>query len=269
MTKLYAFEKLAKFLDEIGAPKVDGKSGYKVVRTDFGKAYEEGNIEFREDGIYLAHEGESYKGYVYEPSYLVSKYSFPRFHITKCEVLQKFLDRGIFSKFYEWAYQEHQDVIDRETGQLYSNVKLPLCSRCKNEVFSTVIDSNEFYDSLDISEIMKSSTEVDINGYDKNFQKISRDYRKSKNFACEICNIELKGMDSLYLHTHHIDHDKSNNDQSNLQCLCELCHSQVDDLHRKNFSEQRMKNKMKSFIDKYENALRQVGNPYVDEYNHV
>jgi len=41
---------------------------------------------------------------------------------------------------------------------------------------------------------------------------------------CERCNIDLSGADRYHWCVHHIDHDRTNNDRSNLIMLCKRCH---------------------------------------------
>ena len=63
-------------------------------------------------------------------------------------------------------------------------------------------------------------------GYAENWPEISRTYRAKKNFTCEEgegCGVNLKRNPRL-TDTHHIDGDKTNDDDDNLQCLCKLCH---------------------------------------------
>lgn len=44
------------------------------------------------------------------------------------------------------------------------------------------------------------------------------------NFQCQKCNEKLSGYRSKSLDVHHIDHNKNNNEESNLISLCKRCH---------------------------------------------
>ena len=62
--------------------------------------------------------------------------------------------------------------------------------------------------------------------YAENWPENSHAYRTKKNFTCEEgegCGVNLKRNPHL-TDTHHIDGDKTNDDDDNLQCLCKLCH---------------------------------------------
>jgi len=74
-------------------------------------------------------------------------------------------------------------------------------------------------------------------GYHKNFKRWSELYRRYRNYTCEQCNIHLAGKDKYYLHTHHIDGNKSNNHPNNFRALCISCHAE-----QPGYGHQRLKN---------------------------
>ncbi len=49
--------------------------------------------------------------------------------------------------------------------------------------------------------------------------------KKRDNYICRICSIKIKNE---YLHVHHIDYDKQNNDPKNLISLCNKCHPKTN-----------------------------------------
>ena len=105
--------------------------------------------------------------------------------------------------------------------------------------------------------------EVDIFGYSKGQEKLSRKFREKMNYQCDICNLTPnKTIDRRYWHLHHKNGDKTNNNENNLQCLCILCHSHQDNRHEKNFEQNRLSSELKAFVKKYQNELIQLKNPY-------
>ena len=60
-------------------------------------------------------------------------------------------------------------------------------------------------------------------GYAPDWSQISENFRASKGYCCDICRLDLNASKHL-LHTHHIDGNKRNNQESNLQALCADCH---------------------------------------------
>lgn len=259
MKKLYSFEKLHQFLDDRNYPKVS-TDGFQVIKTDFSKAFREGKISFEEDGIYLEYQGKKWRGYMFmgeqigknafRGNYSVEKYDdYPRFHLKKCSVIANFIDKGIFHHFYIWANDRYTDVIDRDTEELHTDVVLKLCSRCKNLMKDDIENTTlEFYESLDKESIFKEEiVQTDIFGYTLYWQSISNAYKRKQNYTCEQCGIQVEKKDRRFIHTHHKNGDKLNNSESNLECLCILCHSQVD----KNHTEKTNPRDLEIFLERY------------------
>lgn len=62
-------------------------------------------------------------------------------------------------------------------------------------------------------------------GYVKDWEYRSYELRSAKDFVCENCGVDLSKHQYL-LHVHHRDHDKGNNQETNLLVVCALCHSE-------------------------------------------
>ena len=200
--KLYAFEELQKYLDDMGYPKVNS-DGILVIKTDFRKAYEEGKIIFKGDGIYLLHNGKEWKGYMYMRDYRVSNYGLPKFHLVKCEKIREFIDNHLFNQYYIWSNAETVDVIERGVGEVHKDCDLSLCNFCKNElIFNSSPTTTSFYETIK-KEVMADQkvVQVDIN-------------------------------------------------EENLECLCILCHSKVDNYHLSKIEE--------AEIEEYKNSRSYV-----------
>src|SRR5690606_24626952 len=147
----------------------------------------------------------------------------PKFHLTRCQTIEKFILEGRFKIRYEWSNSNINDLIDKTSKQVYKDEKLEYCGYCKRELLYHIEDTQDFFDSLDKSELEEENIEVDIFGYVKGKEKISREYRQKTNYCCEKCTIQPKSnLHRRWWHTHHIDGDKTNNKPSNLKCLCVL-----------------------------------------------
>lgn len=267
---LYQFEKLARKMDEWGFPKLKSGSGFQVIKQDFEEAYRAGNIRFGDDGIYLEYEGKEYKGYMFiKEAYITyngGPVKFPKCHLTKCDTIQKFISTGRFKQRYEWSNSDKNDLIDKQTRTEYKDIKLELCTYCKGDIFNEIDDTEGFFANLDTQDVEETSKEVDIFGYDRDWQRISRTYRKKMNYTCEECGIKIPDRTGYrYLHTHHISGDKTNNKESNLECLCVLCHAYKDIRHEENFDRKRMKNEIQAFINKYRDWLG--GNDFLTRFD--
>jgi len=64
------------------------------------------------------------------------------------------------------------------------------------------------------------------NRYVKEWHKISREYRKLKNWSCEECGWKPKTeYGKRFVHSHHINKNTEDNQERNLKSLCIECHS--------------------------------------------
>ena len=123
-----------------------------------------------------------------------------------------------------------------------------------NEEAMSVNDSTEFVDFLKETGNIDEPTEYDIDifGYVKNWEEISLAYRTKRNFTCERCGTHVEdGFDHFYMQTHHKNGVKTDNRESNLECLCIKCHSEVDDIHKKNYSSAAQKVIIEEYLRKY------------------
>jgi len=263
---LYAFDKLDSNLDTLGYPKMKSGSGFQTIRTDFKQAYEAGKIEFREDGIHLIHEAQEWKGYMYMPTYKVSKYdSFSKFHITRCTVIDDFMRSGMFNTYYKWSNHQVNDIEDRDTGLNHPDKTLKVCSKCVSQLINIDIkDTEDFFNSLDKEKQGNQDLQVDIFGYVKGWEKISKAYRATKNYTCEECGVKCTStMHRKWWHTHHRDGDKTNNYESNLECLCVCCHSRKDQVHEVNFNNHTWKRHIEIFVKLYRIELTELKSPCI------
>ncbi|UJP65134.1 HNH endonuclease signature motif containing protein [Mongoliitalea daihaiensis] len=261
---LYKFQNLSRALDKWGFPTIDFESGFKVIKgVDFEKAYKAGNIRFEDDGIYLDFEDLSLKGYMFIREPYIEKYgSYPRFHIVKCKTIEDFLHKGLFDKRYDFSNSEINDLIDKTSGNLYKDEELNLCSNCRTLLNSEIDTTRDFYELLGDFEKV-DDIEVDIFGYQKGWDQLSRAFREMHDYTCEECGIQVKkALDKRFIQVHHVDGDKTNNSENNLRCLCILCHANQDERHKENFSKGSRNIDLNSFVEKYKDELMGISNPF-------
>lgn len=267
---LYGFTNLSERLTKLGYPE-SAESGFRVIKRDLSLEEKAGNLDFRDDGIFLKIDGQEYKGYMYIKNPFIVNYGnkFPKFHITNCEVIQEQRAKGKFENRYYWHNSNLVDLTDTQTGDEFNQVSIDLCSKCKAQSsISNYSDTQGFFNLLDKQEQedINQEFEVDIFGYTLDWQQISREFRKEKEYTCETCGlkIEVPG-DKRFIHTHHKSGNKLNNRRNNLECLCVLCHSFKDNTHEHNFERRRMQADIKSFVNKYRKELGEISNPYLNK----
>jgi len=267
---LYLFEKLSVKLSELGYPESQS-TGFKIIKRDLTLEESEGNIEYKSDGIYLKIDGKEYKGYMYLKSANIGTYGYPKFHITNCQTIIQQKNQGSFDGRYFWHNSNTVTIQDRgNNGEVHKDVCLALCNYCRAQ--ANIIDYDDttgFFYLLDNDERedINKEYEVDIFGYTLDWQKISTQYRKEKEYTCEKCGIKIEVQsDRRFIHVHHRNGDKLNNSKSNLECLCILCHSNVDINHEHNFERRNSQKGIKIFVNNYKDELLSCGNVFVKRY---
>ena len=119
------------------------------------------------------------------------------------------------------------------------------------------IDSSDFVELLkkangDQEEQDHEGVELDLFGYTRDWDDVSRQYREKHDYTCEHCGLRLDDVyDRQYMHVHHINGDKLNNKESNLKCLCLYCHAHIDSHHYKRLTTGANKFAYYPFVDKY------------------
>lgn len=240
------FKKFKTALENLGytiPPGNPGKIGGKDL-VNLNK--DEVKFEIDNSGdFYLAFKnGKKQKVFLYKKEYHISGYenSKPRYHVKKCRTFQDYSP-----SLYRVANTGSVIVWDMDTGENVEVSELPLCKNClellkaENSNCTPPQTSKEFEDE-----------NTDLKGYLWKWSKISKEYREKQNYTCEICGFHAdSNVAKQFIQVHHKDGDKKNNEESNLQCLCIECHSNVNSRHQENFSKGINKAKLDSFIKKY------------------
>ena len=259
------FGKLKTYLKSIGL-QIDEVSsdGYRPVKPGDVtlQALKNGTYTFESDGIYLnGKQGEHQKVFLYKRKYHLLQFGKPRMHVRKCKTIEDFIKSGSFEVEYRHANTEEVPVINTDEDNVDGLVDhLPLCKNCLDMLIkegkSRIKDSNEYVDllkqTMGLDESLDQEVDVDIFGNTKNWQKISRAFREAHDWTCERCGLHIDNpWDYQFMHVHHRNGIKTDNRKANLECLCIRCHSQVDAVHRENFSVGDKKEMLEDFNRKY------------------
>lgn len=242
---IYDFDALKQFLKRRGY-KIGTRSAYEPFTPEDVEAVDvtNGKMSFEADGIFvLGDDNVKRQVFLYKKDYHLDRYGKPRFHICKCNIIQEFINSGGFNAHYVRANSEPVPVKDLDNFYRIKQIsELPLCNYCKRMYIGQYIsDSSEFVELLKSANENQTEelqdVELDLFGYTRDWDEISKAYREEHQYTCEKCGLKIEDTyDRQYIHVHHIDKNKLNNRKDNLQCLCLRCHSQVDDVHRKNLT---------------------------------
>lgn len=236
---IHSFGGLKSLLTSLGY-HVKTAEGYKAIEVADVTLEEirSGAIEFTDDGIFVTTDGIRRQIFLYKRSYRLASYGKPRFHIRKCHTIQSFMNSAGSIPEYRRANTETVWVHDMDDGMVDKEISaLPLCKFC----LAMIKDNYHAMTTTDFVELLKNAedaepeenVEVDIFGYTKDWEIISRGIREEMNYTCEECGLQISDpFDQHYIHVHHLNGRKIDNRRSNLRCLCLRCHSNVDDIHK-------------------------------------
>ncbi len=267
---LYRFERLKLLVDRIAPSATELRRRNLVVRgEDFTHFHNHGDVVYREDGIFVKIDGHLYRRYIYMKDYRVDHWNdFPRFHLIACSRVND-IGRG----WYLSGSSKTISVRERDNPEIiHENITLKLCGNCREEYLgdSTPETTVDFFNSLEQIEPEKiKESELRPDGYTWDWDIISMEFRKARNYRCENpkCGIQIDNqLHRQFIEVHHKNRRKEDNRRQNLIALCVLCHAFQDEVHRGNSQRiGRMNRKLKLFVDNYGESLQ--GNPFLQLYN--
>jgi hypothetical protein len=256
---IFDFSPLKEFLKKRGYT-IGTRLAYEPFIPEDVKAADikNGTMSFSSEGIFVkGDDGVDRQVFLYKKDYHLEKYGKPRFHICKCDTIDEFISSGGFRQHYVRANSEPVPVFDLDSGSNVMIDALPLCNNCRNIIKNYgSITSTVFVELLrranDNQQDEYEGVELDLFGYTKDWDTISKDFREKHKYTCEICGLKIEDIyDRQYMHVHHVNGDKLNNKENNLKCLCLYCHAHVNEQHMKRLTTLANKFIYEDFIRKY------------------
>jgi hypothetical protein len=196
------------------------------------------SVQGRQVLLYIPDQGQKINEVLEQPS--VGK----KFHVADCKTLHDMKAKQRFERYkvtnnlkrsFE-VYGVHPFTKQEISG----DAELAVCRNCLTllnyqnyrnsakagrDSLVTAFKFDEFFSTYNsvFSRLPKSNIFHTGSGYTTDWDKVSSNYRQSKNFKCEECGVDL-ASDQKLLHTHHINGNKKDNRDSNLSALCVDCH---------------------------------------------
>lgn len=226
-----------------------------VFTTDNGElisVFKDGRI-----GKVIAHIVDATKGY-YANDEAIRENKRPKYHIFECQTMLSMRQNNRNHRYKKAGRTDGRFwllTVPKPKGDLY---ELEICGYCRREYgakynleqyINCPINPTDppYYDDSDMTTVPME--------YVRDWHKISRQMKEHCRWTCQQCSVKL-AADNLkkYLHTHHIDGNLNNNNNSNLKVLCIKCHSEE---YRHGF----IKNKADykeyiEFLESYNKVLR-------------
>ena len=170
----------------------------------------------------------------------------PRFHMADCRTLEHMRESGLGNRYVISQRREAQFRVQpfieetHDWGEVMFSNLVP-CRNCLSAldyegwrnlatnargVIVNNFDLEQFF--VTFRPIFRCLPLYNVDtypggNYTTDFARISLQFRRSKNWRCDCCQLDLSDHRGL-LHVHHIDHIRANNVRTNLRALCAECH---------------------------------------------
>jgi hypothetical protein len=195
----------------------------------------------------LSYRGQRVLVYIRDVSNYNNKSDpFPRFHLAYCSKLDQMRLNKRWQRYVVANREDGYFQINLNThGWKSSTEKLTVCQLCLNalqwENFSLSLSNSnkqKIVSEFSLEKFFKkypksllsvipnhTSDTAPLNDYTENWASVSESIKRKRHYTCDNCQRVLIGKDKRHLHTHHIDGQKFNNKETNLQVLCLKCHA--------------------------------------------
>lgn len=171
--------------------------------------------------------------------------SLCKFHVADCLTLKAMRSAGRYDRYVVATRTDGKFIVRFLDGGGYRvERKLYVCKHClrhlnyegyrhhwapsRDEIRNN-FDPKAFFEKYG-SQITREPIHTDItapkNDYPLNWEQIARRYKEDRGWKCEACGFDLGDEGSKrFLHVHHENGLKYDNDPENLRALCIRCHA--------------------------------------------
>ena len=256
LINFYKSDRLNALLKQMGAElkKMESDNSWEAIDdSKLAELLKTGEVEIDVDEIETVDGVFQYKGqkvivYIRDQ---YSKYHAKgyKFHLSKCSTI---------SKAFQYKRNSRYVISLRTDGQFKINLiddnvivekdlieRLQVCKNCldhinykayRGNIYETKINiyNNfellEYFNSFESSQLdanqYRNAYNAPLNVYNQSFNETSRLIKHKNDYVCSECNIDLSKQEhNKFAHTHHVNGDKSNDSESNLEVLCIACHA--------------------------------------------
>jgi hypothetical protein len=191
-------------------------------------------------------------------------YTLPKFHIFECQTLTKMRNNNRSHRYKKVSRTDGKFWVIRGTKKSYETLKI--CNYNCLSQYNNIYNKNKTVMNFSLQEYIKEpikhiepyiQVEDDMTtiptDYSSNWKEISLQRKEYYKWICQECFFDCSPAHlKRFLHTHHINADRSNNNIANLKVLCIECHSnQFNHSHIKEKSEYKEFLKYKEKRERY------------------
>lgn len=182
-----------------------------------------------------------------------------KYHIFRCATIENMFNSGRKHRYkintrtdgtFYFRYINTRGRVIKEV----EDEKINICKKCLNKYFHLINryynpqESDIYVKEFDLEEFDKKfgsffnlkdyeglkigNSDFAPNVYTSNWNEIAKKLKELRNYTCEKCGFRPRNdYEKKFIHVHHINGDKTNNNQDNLKVLCIKCHANIDSFH--------------------------------------
>lgn len=187
--------------------------------------------------------------YIRDVTVMSNRENLPKFHLANCRTLRQMRENKRFERYVvkaEMSKNFNLNII-RDKNIQSQSCQLDVCQNCldllifdgfriswqqeKRNYAVKRFEIKHFFEkyprSLHTIRPKNTNITAPLNIYTDNFKKISSDFRKEAGWICQCCKVDLSASSKRkWLHVHHKNGLKHDNDRNNLAVLCISCHAE-------------------------------------------
>ncbi|SFU45376.1 hypothetical protein SAMN05216339_102327 [Nitrosomonas eutropha] len=227
----------------------------RLTRQELEKLTSQDGLDISLDKLAILSDGTlAYKDsrvilYIRDVSVMGEREIQPKFHLANCRTLLQMRENNRFERYVVSIRTDGHFNLNIIQGKNISSglYKLDVCQNCLNfltfngfmmswprQKRSEVVREfkiDDFFEqypkSLHSRLPGNTSNNAPLNIYPENFAKISQKLRGDLGWICQSCRSDFSAPSKRkWLHVHHINGLKHDNNKSNLAVLCISCHAQ-------------------------------------------
>ncbi len=169
-----------------------------------------------------------------------------KYHITNCKTLLEMANNDRFDRYVISTRIDGYFLINLRDVETHKLIKkgvvehLNVCKNCLLKLgyrgYKNHKEDKNIYHNFNFNDFLKenytffkqqpkyNNFNAPQDEYTKDFEQISYSFRAINDWRCSNCGIGLEN-NKEFLDTHHINGIKSDNNLTNLECLCVCCHA--------------------------------------------
>lgn len=240
-------------------PGAEGLSEREQIRAILKEGIDLTLDQIKTTGGLFDHEGEQVVIYIKDHTHMLERQQLTpsdlaanpekcrRVHLMECKTIEDMRSKGRFDRYVVTNRRDNLykiDVIEKHPTVIEVEQSLRPCKNCLKELnYKSYNDAtrpvqNGIFAEFDIEAFLEDfstffadrpirwANQSGANEYIKNWSALSRKLRAANHWTCQDCGVNLGAADhQKYLHVHHVNGVKGDNNAKNLEVVCHVCHA--------------------------------------------